>query len=262
MTQLDLEAPASEYAVGGDRKIACETLSELPQDHDIPESTVVEYAPESFWLSKDAEFDWFDRNAFLERKESIKGNSSSMNLSPIVNPSYSNANASSISVFLKPKPAQKTSYVDSKRRNCKLANILLFPKRLDSIGKEVPVVSMAEPSSPKVSCLGRVRSKRCPRRRKANRPASEPEKTVTQHQKTDQVQKLGFISCMKSLFGSVCHGGRKTNRSPPEVNEPSEYSARRRNNVVCNLIDDEEEAKGDPRASGVTPFSSGRRLET
>ncbi|KAL8236553.1 hypothetical protein R6Q59_017634 [Mikania micrantha] len=228
MTQAD-SAPIAPACVAGDQKIA-----EEPRDQDIPESTAVDYAPaESFWLSKDAEFDWFDRNAFLERKESIKGNSNSINLNPIVNTSYSNANTSSISAFLNSKAAQKTKYADSKRRNCKLANILLFPKRLDSIGREPAVVSMTEPSSPKVSCLGRVRSKSCTRRRKFNRPESEPEKPVTHRVKTGKLKKRGFMFCIQSLFRSVCHGSRNSGKSLPEINERPEYSAPRRNNVSC-----------------------------
>ncbi|KAI3801419.1 hypothetical protein L1987_29524 [Smallanthus sonchifolius] len=135
MTQVDLEALASVCGVG-DRKITCETLADESQAQAIPESTVLDYAPESFWLSKDAEFDWFDRNAFLERKESIKGNSNSLNLNPI------------------------------------------------------------------------------------------------------------------SLFRFDCHGGRKSNKSVPEFNDPSEYSAPRRNNVTRNSFNNEQEATVDLAAVG------------
>ncbi|KAI3782418.1 hypothetical protein L2E82_12463 [Cichorium intybus] len=274
MTQVDLETLAS--VCGGDRKISCVTLAEEPGDPDIPGSHVMDYPPdcppESFWLSKDAEFDWFDRNAFLDRKESIKGNSNSMNLNPNLNPGQSNANSSSLqfSSFLKSKPAiislpkaQKTTYVDTKRRNCKLPSIWLFPKRSDSIGKEPAVVSMAEPSSPKVSCLGRVRSKRCRSRRRSIEPTGEPETPVTQDQKTVQVHKVGFISRMKSLFRSDCLSPRKTNNSPLKINEPSVSSAPKRNNLTCNQVNHERETPADPPSLGrVLQFSSGRRSET
>ncbi|KAF5804399.1 putative calcium/calmodulin-dependent protein kinase [Helianthus annuus] len=230
MTQQDSQ-PQPEPPPN-DLKFKCQTLAD---DDDPPEITVLDYAPESFWLSKDAEFDWFDRNAFLNRNESIKGNSNPI-VNPIITPSPSNTTASSlqISAFLKSNAAQKkTIYVDSKRRNCKLANILLFPKRSDSIGKE-PV----EPSSPKVSCLGRVRSKSCHRRRKLNRPAGEPEKPV-------RVQKTGFISCLRLLFGSGCYGGRKSNRLVTEVNGASEYS--RRKNVTGDMFNGEPEVTIDRR---------------
>ncbi|XP_076917385.1 uncharacterized protein LOC143577437 [Bidens hawaiensis] len=209
-----------------DRRITCVTLADELRDQDIPESTVVDYAPESFWLSKDSEFDWFDRNAFLDRNESIKGNSNSIHLNPIVTP---NGNVSALQIsFLNSKAVVKTNNIDSKRRNCKLKNILLFPKRSDSIGnnKEPAVLSMTEPSSPKVSCLGRVRSKNCPRRRNVNRPVIEPEKVVTR-------RKTGFMCCVRSLlFRSSCYGGGKSNGS-------SEYSVPGRNNVtVVGRTDD------------------------
>ncbi|CAI9297854.1 unnamed protein product [Lactuca saligna] len=268
MPQIDLETLASVRGVGGgDRKIACVTLAEEPGDPDIPGSHIVDYPPdcppESFWLSKDAEYDWFDRNAFLDRKESIKGNSNSMNLNPNVNPSQSNANSNSLqfSSFLKSKAAiislpkgQKTSYVDTKRRNCKLSSIWLFPKRSDSIEKEPAAVSMAEPSSPKVSCLGRVRSKRCRSRRKS----IEPEKPITQDQKTIRVHKSGFISHINSLFRSDCCSCTKTNKPPLKIKVASESSVARRNNLTCK-----QETPADPPSLGaVLRFSSGRRSDS
>lgn len=276
MPQVDLETLALVCGVGGsDRKIACETLAEEPGDPDIPESALVDCPPdcppESFWLSKDAEFDWFDRNAFLDRKESIKGNSNSMNLNLNINQGHSNANSSSVqfSTFLKSKATiislpktQKTIYVDSKRRNCKLANLWLFPKRSDSLGKEPTVAPMAEPSSPKVSCLGRVRSKRCRSRRKSNGPASELEKPVIQHQGIGQVQRSGFISRVKSLFRSGCNGRKTTNQPSLKINQSSECSAPRIN-VTCHPLNDEQGTPADPPAlGGVARFSSGRRSET
>nr|XP_043622924.1 uncharacterized protein LOC122594546 [Erigeron canadensis] len=197
MPQLDFESLPS---ICTDRKIACD-----------PDT--LDYPPESFWLSKDAEFDWFDRNAFLDRNESIKGNSNSINL---------NSNTKNIH-FLKPKGnninillpnAQKT------RRNCRLANILLFPKRLNSLSKET--TSMAEPMSPKVSCLGRVRSKGCTRGQTST-PQNEKETPDSQHH-----DKTGFVWCVKWLFGSNCYNPRKSKKLTVEVNQVSEYSAPRR----------------------------------
>nr|GEW34000.1 hypothetical protein [Tanacetum cinerariifolium] len=147
--------------------ITCES-----RDFDIP--------PESFWLSKDAEFDWFDRNAFLDRNESIKPNSNPITL--IQNTNTTSTTSVHVSAFLKSKP------VDTKNRNCKIAsNILLFPERSDS--------KVNEPLSPKVSCLGRVRSKRSRNRRKITRPA----------------ERTGFMWTMTSFFRC---GGRKTHGSP------------------------------------------------
>ncbi|XP_076943083.1 uncharacterized protein LOC143613189 [Bidens hawaiensis] len=211
MPQVDSEPlPQLPACHVSDGRITCETLADELRDQDIPESTVVDYAPESF--------DWFDRNAFLDRNESIKGNSNSIHLNPIVTPKNGNVSSLQIS-FLNSKAVVRTNKnnIDSKRRNCKLKNILLFPKRSDSIGnKEPAVLSMTEPSSPKVSCLGRVRSKNCPRRnrKKVNRPVIEPEKGVTR-------RKTGFMCCVRLLlFRSGCNGS-------------SEYSVPGRNNVTA-----------------------------
>ncbi|PWA92907.1 hypothetical protein CTI12_AA070950 [Artemisia annua] len=160
--------------------ITCES-----RDFDIP--------PESFWLSKDAELDWFDRNAFLERNESIKPNSNPITLIQNKNNTSTSVH---VSAFLKSKPVD----TKTKTRNCKIANILLFPKRSDSIGNE-PEKVLNEPWSPKVSCLGKVRSKRC--RRKVTRPGG-----------SERTGRTGFMWRMTSFFRCGCYGGRKTHGSP------------------------------------------------
>nr|GMD78460.1 Calcium/calmodulin-dependent protein kinase [Ipomoea batatas] len=206
MPQVDLETLVSACAGGGaDRKIACETLAvdgaaddKDDSDDEIEEKEVipVDFPPESFWLSKDAEYDWFDRNAFLERKESTKG----INPNPTTTTTHPSSNSGS-QRFLKPKASiiglpktQKTAYAESKRRTCnKPANIRLFPpRRTESMGKPV-----AEPSSPKVSCMGRVRSKR--RRR---RSSSKREKPVERSRSGRENRKLGFYSRFVSMFMS------------------------------------------------------------
>ncbi|KAL2508102.1 uncharacterized protein Fot_31749 [Forsythia ovata] len=123
-------------------------------NEDNPENST-DISPESFWVSKDVIYDWIDRNTFYERKESNKGNSNSANLNSNINPG-SNSNSQRYSVNLNSKASiiglpktQKTTYVDSRRRNCKPINIRLFPKRSKSVGKTT--ISMTEPSSPKFS---------------------------------------------------------------------------------------------------------------
>ncbi|KAA8518571.1 hypothetical protein F0562_016045 [Nyssa sinensis] len=167
MPQVDLATLVSVRGGGGSgRKIACEPMADGDQPIETQELPDVppDFPPESFWLSKDAEFDWFDRNAVFERKESTKGNSNSTNLNPNLNSSsqrFASNLKSKASIIGLPK-TQKTSYVDAKRKNCKPPNIRLFPKRPESVGKST--VPVTEPSSPKVSCMGRVRSKRGRRR--------------------------------------------------------------------------------------------------
>lgn len=260
---------------GGDRKIACETFADgygdTPEERNIPDSSVVEvppdFPPESFWLSKDAEFDWFDRNAFLERKESTKGNSNSMNLNPNVNPSHSISNSQRYSTTLKSKPAiiglpktQKMTYVEAKRRQCKPANIRLFPKRSNSTGKTPTTVLVTEPTSPKVSCIGRVRSKRCRSRRKASVQGPKPEKSASQRSGTSRPHKAGLMSRITSLFRSKGHRRKKNGKPSEKVNEPAENSASRRICVTVKPVHSEPEATSGPAGlGGMMRFASGRR---
>lgn len=259
---------------GGDRKIGCETLEDgeykAEVDPDIPDSSEF-VPPESFWLSKDSEFDWFDRNAFLERKESTKA-SNSKNLNPSVNPSYSRSNSQRFSVNLKSKAAilglpktQRNTHVDSKYRQCKPANIRLFPKRSSSGGRTPGAVPVAEPSSPKVSCIGRVRSKRCRSRRRSSAAATRSEKpvAVVQPEKTGKGQKPGIISRITSLFRSEGSRRRKNNKSSVKFNEHLENSASRRSSVTVNPVNSEPATPSAPPAlGGMNRFASGRRSES
>ncbi|KAI3682412.1 hypothetical protein L1987_82382 [Smallanthus sonchifolius] len=253
----------------GDRKIDCETLEEehdkAPADHDIPYCSEF-VPPESFWLSKDSEFDWFDRNAFLERKESTKCNSNSKNLNPSGTGSYSRSNSQKFSVNLKSKPAiiglpktQRNTHVDSNRRQCRPANVRMFPKRSSSSGR----TTVTEPSSPKVSCIGRVRSKRCPARRRSSASSTQPAKPVIQQEKISKGQKTGLISRITSLFRSDGHRRRKGNKSSVKVNEHSENSYSRKNSVTVNPVNSEPASPPDPPAlGGMNRFTSGRRSVT
>ncbi|KAG7998165.1 hypothetical protein I3843_01G244700 [Carya illinoinensis] len=151
MPQVDLDTLVSACTGGSDRKIACETLADGDHHPDQPKVTP-DLPLNSFLLSKDVEFDWFDQHAFNERKDSTKGNSNSTNLNPNLN-SGSNSSSQRFSKKLKskasiiglPKP-QKSCYVDAKnRRCCKLRNTRLFPKRSGSVGKSE--AQLVEPES-------------------------------------------------------------------------------------------------------------------
>ncbi|XVE75958.1 hypothetical protein DITRI_Ditri12bG0134100 [Diplodiscus trichospermus] len=199
-----------------DNKILNDTLATTggnPEDHlqsaekDGQEEIPPDFPPESFWLSKDAELDWFDRNAFYERKDSQKGNSvsNSTNLNPNLN---SNSNSQRFlprkpkaSIIGLPKP-QKSCFVETKnRKNTKLGNTRLFPKRSSSVKSDPPV---AEPSSPKVSCMGRVRSKRDRNRRlKKNRQKSSEVQTVKEKATR---KRSGFFSSFRAIFRSNWKG--------------------------------------------------------
>ncbi|XP_050381137.1 uncharacterized protein LOC126798265 [Argentina anserina] len=279
MPQVDLETLVSACAGGSiDRKIACETQADpdRPEDDDDanPDEPVLhaDFPPESFWLSKDAEYDWFDRNAFFERKDSTKGtNSNSTNLHP-----NSNNNSQRFSINLKskasmiglPKP-QKTNYADTKhRRNCKAVNGRLFPKRSGSVGKSTDG-SMIEPSSPKVSCMGRVRSKRDRKRRWRNRQqrsindtSSSMEKSV----KPVERRKFGFLASFRGLFR---HGRRDKSKgekhaplfadSPPRRSSVARRAAFDYETASCDSLPRQSTESEPPGIGGMKRFVSGRR---
>lgn len=269
MPQVDLETLVTACAGGGnDRKIACETLADddppkndaIPDEYDAAAEVPPDFPPESFWLSKDAEYDWFDRNAFYERNESTKGTVSSSNQHVNPNP---NSTSQRFSVSLKSKASiiglpktQKTTFVESKRRACtKPANIRLFPKRSESsVGK--PTAPVAEPGSPKVSCMGRVRSKRC--RRRSN-SLKRNEKPVEKSKTSAEKKKTGFCSKVMNLF-----------RSKKSQKKPSRSGSRRVMEIVMeepveplrksvSVKVREIPAAEPPGLGGMTRFASGRR---
>ncbi|XP_073128102.1 uncharacterized protein [Henckelia pumila] len=238
MPQVDFDALIT--GEGDDLKISCKTLEDEEEyssedDEDIPGGFQYDIVhpddpPESFWVSKDAEYDWIDRNAFYERNYSTRGNSNSTNLNPhnIIKPTTngtSNHNSQRFSANLKSKASiiglpktQKATFADSScRRTCKYStNARLFPKRT---GKST--VAVTEPGSPKVSCTGRVRSKRGRRRSNSSkriadqksRACSSHEKPPAEESKTGvgkKEKKTGFYSKVMSIFRS-----KKTSQKPP-----------------------------------------------
>ncbi|XP_057954592.1 uncharacterized protein LOC131148715 [Malania oleifera] len=271
MPQVDLDTLVSVCGGGScDRKIACETLADShhqPEDVDRPENNS-DLPPDSFWLSKDAELDWFDRNAYYERKDSAKGNSNSTNLNPNTNP---NSNSQRFSATLKskasilglPKP-QKACFAESKMRHkCKPPNLRLFPKRPQPEGKSA--VPVAEPSSPKVSCMGRVRSKKDKgRRRPANRqrqsgPAEDKEKAVVK-------RRTGLFTSLRGIFRSGCRHkpAVQVDDRPKEspiaiVSSPSPLKS-----VPAKASDffATETPAEPPGLGGVKKFASGRKSES
>lgn len=231
MPQVDLEVLVAVCRVGSSgRKIACEPLNDENQD--------VENTPDSILLSKQAEFDWVYRNAFFERKESTK---------PIV--SYRSSSSSSSQRVLKSKATviglpntQKNNLFDM--RKCKPTNVRLFPpKRSESIEKSR--AQMKEPSSPKVSCIGRVRSKRSRRRQGSGHAKSE--------EKTKSEKKKGFCANLLSFFRSD-----RRDRSSVKTEKLSVTSRKKKNenneSVVINDV-----VMQVPGLGGLTRFASGRR---
>lgn len=280
MLQVDLETLVSACAGGSnDRKIACETSAD---DHntDPPESHP-DSPPESFWLSRDAEHDWFNHHAAVyERNESTKGNSNSTNLNPNSN---SNSNSQRFSLNLKakagilglPKP-QKSSFVDAKNlRNHKPSNITLFPKRTVSVGKSVS--SHVEPSSPKVSCIGRVRSKRDRNRKlkSPRQPSSNAETSTVKDKPARTGKKLGFFKSFSAIFRSTQKDKPERKTDPPALNSTAPHTMSRSQSkardstasvndvsfaesISRNSVSESE----PPGLGGMMRFTSGRRSES
>ncbi|KAG2329169.1 hypothetical protein Bca4012_021234 [Brassica carinata] len=260
MPQVDLETLVSSV---------CETLSIYDSANDpmirpVPVSVAspIDVPPESYSVSKEAELEWFNENAFFERKGSQRGNFSS------AQNHNSNPNSSSQRVSLKsktsiirlPKP-QKTCFneVTTKRRNCRIARTLMIPKRIGSRLK-------SEPSSPKVSCIGTVRSKRDRSRR------IQRQKSGSFKDKPVPVKKPGFFATFRAIFrtGGGCKSLTATEAHAPqrEVTVPA-----RRSSDIRERLPPEDVGKSSPppRKSldgeepvlpglgGATRFKSGRR---
>ncbi|KAM0067235.1 hypothetical protein Hdeb2414_s0002g00058621 [Helianthus debilis subsp. tardiflorus] len=216
-----------------DLKNVCATA-----DLDIPDSTVVE-------------FDWFAENAYLERKESTKG----------IN--HSNPSSQRYSVSLKPKApiiglpkTQKTTYVDLKCRQCKPLNVRLFPKKMYSFA-----VRATEPSSPKVSCIGRVRSKS---RRNSAEQALEPVKSACQRSGTGRAHKDGLMSRILLLFRFQDHRRKNSETTSGKEKKLGERygSTSRRTWVSVKPVNSEPGMPSEPDAlGGMIRFASGRRSD-
>ncbi|CAH8375725.1 unnamed protein product [Eruca vesicaria subsp. sativa] len=235
-----------------------------------PVSISVDFPPESYSISKEEQLEWFNENAFFERKGSQKGiQPSTQNHNPNPNSSSQRISLNSKTSMIRlPKP-QKTCFNEvTKRRNCRIARTLMIPKRIGSRLK-------SEPSSPKVSCIGRVRSKRCDRSRRMNRQKSG--RTDSLKDKPVPVKKPGFLSTFRALF--ITGGGCK-NISASGVHAPEKevaVAARRSRDIRERLPPEVVGGSSPPRMStgprrsvdgeepvlpglgGVTRFKSGRR---
>ncbi|KAL6514349.1 hypothetical protein OROHE_019108 [Orobanche hederae] len=259
MPPVDLETLAAA-STGHDRKIARRTASEgtaakndlISDDHaggvlepDLP--------PESFWLSNDEEYDWFDRNAVYERKESTRGNSNSTSIN------NSNSQRSSVkskaSIIGLPK-IQKNTFVDLKWRTCKVVNTRLFPKR------EKSPVQETEPGSPKVSCIGRVskHSRRLSNSLRANEKMAEKLRTGGEEQKSDFCSDIMCVFWLKKGHRKPAWSGRGKVVEVPE--EELVVVDPRRKSVSLNVLEipvDVETVAESPGLGRMTRFESGRR---
>lgn len=270
MPQLDFETLVSALSgVANDSKVACEPTDEA---EDSP--------PESFWLSNDAEYDWWDRNAVYERNESTKASSISINPNSASNSQRfsKNLKKSKATTIIGLPKSQKASFAEARgcrRNHHKPGNTRLFPKRSASIGGKSDS-TVFEPSSPKVSCIGRVRSKRGHNRRLRTRQRSISS-TATgvsaagvvrqkSSRSTQRKKKTGFIESVCSIFRS--HRREKTvQKSNPPVEDSSTKKKRnngrktREGSTVSRTVEDT--VHSEPAGLGsMNRFASGRRSES
>ncbi|CAK9180653.1 unnamed protein product [Ilex paraguariensis] len=137
-----------------------QTLPENKPSSD-PLEIPLDLPPDSFWVPKEQELDWINHNAFIERKGSIKAVlSQNFNSNSILSPqrSLSMNHKSKASIFGLPK-AQKYCPVDvNLRRKCKEGKVRLVRSRSEPDRKWLE--QGTEPGSPRVSCMGKVGSKR------------------------------------------------------------------------------------------------------
>ncbi|XP_042476753.1 uncharacterized protein LOC122058232 [Macadamia integrifolia] len=273
MPQVDLET----LVCGGDRKIACESLIEdqqnPPPDKPDPPEVPPDFPTESF--HEEDELDWADRNAiyFDERKDShkVKSNPSSNSISN-PNPnrnSNSNSNSSSQRFSLKftsnasiiglPKP-HKPTFVNSKsRRHGRPPRPRFFPKKPSRSGKSL---TFTEPSSPKVSCIGRVRSNKG-----RNRRSRSGRRSTEINSKPEN--KTGFwsscfnailqsFSCPKNGSGVDIDEHKRPNDNDSASPSPPRWSFAEREQKISMSA-----PLGDPPGlGGMKRFASGRKSES
>ncbi|KAL1566146.1 hypothetical protein AAHA92_01787 [Salvia divinorum] len=279
MPPVDLENLVSACAGGGciDSKVTCETLAgDNDGDNTSDEEGVVvvaadpDFPPESFWLSKDAEYDWFEHHTFFERRDSGRGGTS-LTAEPQSNSSsrrFSFSRKSKAALLGLPK-TQKATYVDPKRRPCsKPVAVRLFPKRSEPAGKSgVPV----EPGSPKVSCIGRVRSKRRRRSGSLRRREKAAEKSRSgggeKVEKGEKKQKAGFYTKVIGMFRSKRSRSKKAPRSgsrraADETKAAAGSELQQRwsaDSRVREMAGEGARESEPPGLGGMNRFASGRR---
>ncbi|MED6206732.1 hypothetical protein PIB30_029587 [Stylosanthes scabra] len=280
MPQVDLESLVSACAGGSsDRKVACETTLAADDETDWN-------PPQSIWLSGDAEFDWFDRNAVVyERKESTKGSSSIFASS---NPGSNNNSQRFSKNLMKSKAtiiglpkSQKSAFADASKSRRSHHNARLFPKRSASVGKSGSV-AVYEPSSPKVSCIGRVRSSRNRRFRSRQRSissstavaaaASATSTAAIARQKSSRSgrRKTGFFESVRAIFRSGRRGKpvQKPDPSSEDSSKKKKNKSRKSRGNSDNKASQNDESFNEsvsvepPGLGGLTRFASGRRSES
>ncbi|KAF6165917.1 hypothetical protein GIB67_012814 [Kingdonia uniflora] len=242
-----------------DSKVICETM--IGPNPSDPQPNPPDFPPESFLVSIEDEFEWFDQNAYYDRTESTKGisNSDSIpNSSTNLNPNLgSNQKFSKASMIGLPKP-QKSNFVVGLRRK-KASNARFFPKRSQS------TVSVGDPGSPKVSCIGRVRSKKERRRRLKN--SQRKTESNKEPGSGEPRRKTGFWSSFKDAFLLGCRKNLAVDVENPTVEStpPRKVAFHKRNlgfKPDMGTGTSGGMSEPPPGLGGLNKFASGRRSKS
>ncbi|KFK36516.1 hypothetical protein AALP_AA4G134300 [Arabis alpina] len=254
MPQVDLEALVSSVCAGSsDRKIACETTFSDHQPTRPAYSNYNDYVgspPESYFLAEDAHFEWLNNNAFFDRQDSQRGNSTILNSNPNSNPNSQRfLLKSKASIIGLPKP-QKTCFNEAKQhRRSKNKKVIL--KRVGSRIKTD--ISLLEPTSPKVSCIGKVRS----RRERSRRHRQKSVRVEPLKEKVNRVKKPGFLASFRAIL--KIGGGCKDVSAPPSRTKDI------RSRLPVDKVEKSSIHGGEPVVpglGGMNRFASGRRPDS
>ncbi|PWA72424.1 hypothetical protein CTI12_AA253790 [Artemisia annua] len=139
----------------------------LDTDPDPGGVTVIENnPPDSFWVSNNKVNDWLNQHTFIERKASVK----LVQVSRKTDPTQTRSSQRSVSFNQKPQTTiigfrQKPGHVNEGKAkpNDRPDSFRLFKNR--SLPGKSSGLQLTEPKSPRVSCIGRVRSIRGPARK-------------------------------------------------------------------------------------------------
>lgn len=258
MPQVDLEAFVSSVCIGGSdhRKIACETLADdatIPPYYNNSAVSPSDFPPESYFLSKDVDqLEWLSDNAFFDRKDSQRGNSGILNSNQHSNPSSQRfLLKSKASIIGLPKP-QKTCFNEARQRRHGGKNRVILKR----VGSRIKTdTSLLEPSSPKVSCIGTVRSRRERSRRMQRQKSARVEPA-------NRVKKSGFLASFRAIFrikGGGCKDASVSGTHTPPGNRHDIRSRLPAETVVKSSFDGGEPVV--PGLGGMTRFASGRRAD-
>ncbi|KAI3857041.1 hypothetical protein MKX03_015413 [Papaver bracteatum] len=240
-----------------------------------------DYPPNSINLKKEEELDWLSKTGGLfERNHSTKPSPSrsiSHSRSSSASQRFFTSLKSKASVIGLPKPQNSCFVVTGGggRRNCKSTvptkSRLYFPKRSRSKSSS-SAPPLSEPSSPKVSCIGRVRStkesfvakSRSFRFRNSIRSVDDESKKNSPFS-SNKPHKTGFWSSVRSVFriGS----GKKKNLSGLDSNSSSKKKISKSASEKVVVVSCESKNKGPavsepPSLGGMKRFTSGRKSES